>query len=381
MKKTPAKKRKKSTKSAGKKPEVSVVSSFVQDYLHPLFYEGLLIFTLSAGAFLFIALMSYHHSDPGWSHVSSEFVQNAMGKVGAWLADFFLYIFGYLAYVFPLLLVYAALQAYQLRRKKSVASAHRVYLLLLRTLGFAMILSTGCALLATDIHQLFSPLPYEAGGLIGALITQKLVHNFNTFGSNLLMIALLLLGVTLFTGLSWMQLLERFGALCVKSFYQAKSLLARIPWQRLLELPAKFKRSSVVVGNQPLDKPQSVKKSSLVKASPAKPSVSSAPIISHPPSFELDEKMTENLRQSKGLGVMPSLDLQQLGILIELKSVKSTADEDELMTRLEKEAQQALSQINSKNYDSEFKQRGLKQWLKIGLAFSGKFFYAADERC
>lgn len=73
-------------------------------------------------------------------------------------------------------------------------------------------------------------------------------------------------------------------------------------------------------------------------------------------------------------------DLQQLGIVIELKSVKPVSDENQLKQQLEQEAQQALQQINSKNYDSEFKQQGLTQWLKIGLAFSGKHFCIVEAR-
>jgi len=73
-------------------------------------------------------------------------------------------------------------------------------------------------------------------------------------------------------------------------------------------------------------------------------------------------------------------DLQQLGIVIELKSVKPADDENQLTQQLEQEAQQALQQINDKDYDSEFKQHGLTQWLNIGLAFSGKLFHITTEQ-
>lgn len=71
--------------------------------------------------------------------------------------------------------------------------------------------------------------------------------------------------------------------------------------------------------------------------------------------------------------IMPK-DLRQLGIIIELKSVESDNNREKLMQSLKQEAQQALAQINNKNYDSELKQHGLTRWLKIGLAFSGKQF-------
>ena len=63
--------------------------------------EGSLILTLALSVFLFIALLSYHRSDPSWSHmVETVHVANAAGRAGAWISDFFLYMFGYLAYIF-----------------------------------------------------------------------------------------------------------------------------------------------------------------------------------------------------------------------------------------------------------------------------------------
>src|SRR2546425_111658 len=71
--------------------------------------EGLLILTIGISLFLLLALVTYHVSDPGWSDTGqSQQIANAGGKVGAWVSDIFLYIFGYMAYIFPLMLSYAA---------------------------------------------------------------------------------------------------------------------------------------------------------------------------------------------------------------------------------------------------------------------------------
>ncbi len=99
------------------------------------------------------------------------------------------------------------------------------------------------------------------------------------------------------------------------------------------------------------------------------------------------DKRSYQLKSNKESGhgrydiLMVPTDLQQLGIVIELKSVKPIDDANQLATLLEDEAQQALQQINSRHYDSEFRQHGLSRWLKIGLAFSGKHFYLAEEQC
>lgn len=55
------------------------------------------------------------------------------------------------------------------------------------------------------------------------------------------------------------------------------------------------------------------------------------------------------------------------GILIELKASKNNEEQ-----HLQKLAQEALDQINHKNYDAELKQKGVQTIYKYGIAFSGK---------
>ncbi|MCL5260057.1 MAG: ATP-binding protein [Gammaproteobacteria bacterium] len=62
-------------------------------------------------------------------------------------------------------------------------------------------------------------------------------------------------------------------------------------------------------------------------------------------------------------------NLEQLGIIIELKSEKIPK-----ISSLKKAAKKALSQIEKKNYIAEFLGRGLTRVMKIGIAFCGKEF-------
>ena len=66
--------------------------------------ECLSIALIAAIAYLLLALASYDKNDPGWSFSGPvDYVSNHGGRVGAWLADVTLYLFGYLAYLFPVL--------------------------------------------------------------------------------------------------------------------------------------------------------------------------------------------------------------------------------------------------------------------------------------
>ena len=66
------------------------------------------LFVFSAIAlYLCASLITYNSADPGWSHSDSgNIIANAGGVAGAWFADFFLYLFGYLAYLFPVMVGY-----------------------------------------------------------------------------------------------------------------------------------------------------------------------------------------------------------------------------------------------------------------------------------
>ncbi len=57
------------------------------------------LFVLGAIAiYLLISLASYNPGDPGWSRSGSgKEVTNIGGVAGAWFADVFLFLFGYLA--------------------------------------------------------------------------------------------------------------------------------------------------------------------------------------------------------------------------------------------------------------------------------------------
>jgi len=68
-------------------------------------------------------------------------------------------------------------------------------------------------------------------------------------------------------------------------------------------------------------------------------------------------------------------DLAELAIIIELKKIDSSEE-----TKLLAGAEAALKQIDTKDYLSEFRQRGLNNVLKIGLAFCGKEFKLLNEK-
>lgn len=179
--------------------------------------EGCLLLTLALSLFLLTALFSYHHSDPSWSHiVTAEHVANAGGRIGAWLSDFFLYIFGYLAYVFPIMMSYSAWIYYRHRHEAYSKEPLRIPLLLLKFLGFILIIISGSAVVGIHVGTEVGQLPLNAGGILGTVIGNMMLRSLNNVGSTLILVAFLLIGITLYTGLSWFKLLEWIGVSSIK---------------------------------------------------------------------------------------------------------------------------------------------------------------------
>lgn len=174
-------------------------------HLHNGLLEGTVIFLIAASLYLMLALVTYAATDPGWTHAASgSQVANAGGVAGAWCADILFSLFGFLAYLFPLLVGFWALKAL---RERYAGLPTSWAMVTLRSIGFALILLAGTGLISMHVTELVN-LPQQAGGILGQSMRDFFVATFSQTGGSLVLLALFLVGVTLFTNLSWIALLE-----------------------------------------------------------------------------------------------------------------------------------------------------------------------------
>ncbi len=203
--------------------------------------EAVFIISLAVALFLLLALFTYHHGDPGWSLSSSaHHIANAGGLVGAWVADVLFYLFGYFAFTFPLLLIY---NAWLFLREEGFEWDHQI--LATRLGGVFSFICAGCALASIENGGLHAFLPYTAGGILGTVVASGLTHVFNPVGSALLLLAVFLTGITLFSGLSWLALLESIGWLALNGFGILWRLVNKVPsvmWRVISSLRERFRR-------------------------------------------------------------------------------------------------------------------------------------------
>ncbi|HSC78778.1 MAG TPA: DNA translocase FtsK 4TM domain-containing protein [Chitinolyticbacter sp.] len=169
--------------------------------------------------YMVLALASYHPGDPGWSHsASSVAVHNRGGVVGAWVADILLALFGLSAWWWVAFCFAAIWWGY--RRIDRVSENPHKPVVLLACIGFALVLVSSSSLEALRLHSMQMALPLAPGGVLGLGLGGWLYHALGFAGATLTLVALWAIGLSLFTGLSWLSVMEKLGAvlewLCLK---------------------------------------------------------------------------------------------------------------------------------------------------------------------
>ncbi|MEE4109641.1 MAG: DNA translocase FtsK 4TM domain-containing protein, partial [Halieaceae bacterium] len=188
----------------------------------PRLREGLLIAVAAACAYLLLSLASYSPADPGWSATGDGAgVRNLGGPAGAWLADVCFSLVGYLAYLFPILLAYRAALLFTERERPRMFSGER---LAIRALGLLLVMASGTAIAALNLGAA-PALPQGAGGILGQALADAMLQAFSAVGSRLLLVAVFLFGMTIFTDLSWLRLMDRLGALAIDGAGQLREQL------------------------------------------------------------------------------------------------------------------------------------------------------------
>jgi len=177
--------------------------------------EGAMLILSALALFLLAALVTYHVDDPGWSHTGSrDTIQNSTGIVGAWFADVLYSVFGYLSYLFPVIIAFSGWLVLKGSRKdEDLVSPQDIdyHTLFIRWAGFLLTLAAGCAITSLHFVVANSSLPLDGGGILGRWLGDGMAGSLGLLGSTLLLLAVLLAGVTLFSGISWFNVIERLG--------------------------------------------------------------------------------------------------------------------------------------------------------------------------
>ena len=163
---------------------------------------------------LFAMLVTYSKSDPSFTHaVSAVRVGNIGGRVGAWVADVTLLLFGLSAYLLVAgLFVWVARGFRVLHRTASGADplddelpgwAH--------ALGFVLLFGGALGIESLRLSALTAALPGAPGGVVGGAIARLTQAGLGFTGATVLFLAVFAIGLSLFLDFSWLAVAERLG--------------------------------------------------------------------------------------------------------------------------------------------------------------------------
>ncbi|AMF99049.1 DNA translocase FtsK 4TM domain-containing protein [Vibrio harveyi] len=155
---------------------------------------------------LAVALFTFSPADPSWSQTAwGGEINNAGGLFGAWLADTLFFTFGSLAYPLPFLLTAGA---WVICRKRSEDDPIDLMLWGTRLLGLVILILTSCGLADINFDDIWY---FSSGGVVGDVLTSLSLPTLNVLGTTLVLLFLWGAGFTLFTGISWLKIVEWLG--------------------------------------------------------------------------------------------------------------------------------------------------------------------------
>ncbi|MDY7026201.1 MAG: DNA translocase FtsK 4TM domain-containing protein [Pseudomonadota bacterium] len=191
--------------------------------------QGVAILFIALALFLALALLSYSSTDPGFLyHSSRPDIDNMTGRVGAYTADLLFMLFGAVAYVLPLMLLFFAWRIFLRKRLPTQATKN---IKRLRWFSLVLVVLSVCSLLAIHVFdpehgapvaQQGMDFPATAGGVIGQGLAQVLLPAFSLIGTTLFLLAIIVACFTWYTHISWLDVFEWVGVRAERAYLKLR---------------------------------------------------------------------------------------------------------------------------------------------------------------
>ncbi|SDV47958.1 DNA translocase FtsK [Chitinasiproducens palmae] len=178
-----------------------------------LFTEIRWLIQIALALLLLLALLSYDPRDPAWTHAAQVTrVANWGGRVGAYVSDLMLLMFGMSAYWWVLLIARRVASVF--RRLNGIAEPpgqHGEGGWLIESFAFVLLLVSSTGIEALRMWSLPVALPRAPGGVLGDVVARAVSMALGFTGGTLLLLFAMAIASSLFFRFSWLSVAERLG--------------------------------------------------------------------------------------------------------------------------------------------------------------------------
>lgn len=165
---------------------------------------------LAIGVFLWLAMISHHQNDNGWTQVTTHTTEslNLMGQSGAWFSDIFFALFGLATWLVPVFFVYELLNIWILKNKTDIKFrlSSVVFCFISLSVVFALMFGAETSTSALSTRTLA-----QQGGIIGYEISNGLLAVIGKIPSLLFTLIFSIFTFTFSFGVNWKKLFSFFN--------------------------------------------------------------------------------------------------------------------------------------------------------------------------
>ncbi|MCX5894439.1 MAG: DNA translocase FtsK 4TM domain-containing protein [Proteobacteria bacterium] len=207
---------------------------------HPHLWKEITgIILIGLAIFITCCLITYYPDDPsfsvGYSRIPHR-IHNWSGYTGAYISDGLFWMFGIMAFVSPVVLLFIA-KKILFPSQTTVSFYVRMGLIVIILLCISIFLSLYVGKLTIPKYQHF-----DGGGLLGSFLAKQLVKYLNVFGSYFAIILLTLLAVMLLTKISYVSISKKFLQSSVKGGQKVNHVISHT--FKTIEWPFKRKKKN-----------------------------------------------------------------------------------------------------------------------------------------
>jgi S-DNA-T family DNA segregation ATPase FtsK/SpoIIIE len=219
-----------------------------------------------AALLLAVILLTHQITDPSFSTTGDGSApRNVGGHLGAWLSDLLLRLFGLSTWWWVVLALGFVIHSFRHLDEPPLADGRQRWF---RLGGFALLLLASTGVEWLRAWHWTAALPDDHGGVLGAGIGGAAGALLGFTGGSLILLLLMAVGFSLFTGVSWLTMAERTGAWIEQAYWKAIQTWHAYRDRKLGEVAQQKREEKVLVVKKKIDEAPPIRIEPVVKEIP-----------------------------------------------------------------------------------------------------------------